>query len=232
MMPHQEARFLLPIFFPVIFIFSDKFKSAGKGFWTIFTVFNLVGFTIFGIFHQGGIIPVLSHIQHEINEPVFCSFYDEHIHCRYSYSLKDKEIDSQFKLRTNLIFYKTYMPPQHLLTMRLGDEGTSAVTFVDLAGAPLNVLQKTVNAYHGVSASAIQSDVMSNAAIFKITPNGEFERTLLVAPSVVDLGPLKARLKIIHQQWGHLNTDYFDRIIQDPIDSLYLNVYTLLDSTD
>ncbi|KAK9720274.1 alpha 1,2 mannosyltransferase, variant 2 [Basidiobolus ranarum] len=90
LMPHQEARFLLPILFPVIFILSDKLKSASRGFWMIFVLFNILGFLIFGIFHQGGIIPVLNHVQHEINEPVFCSFYDEHIHCQYSYSPQDK----------------------------------------------------------------------------------------------------------------------------------------------
>ncbi|KAK9727564.1 alpha 1,2 mannosyltransferase [Basidiobolus ranarum] len=225
-MPHQEPRFLLPIFFPVIFILSDKYKQMSKGFWSLFILFNISGLLIFGILHQGGIIPVISHIQHEIKKSVFCSLYEEHLHCQHSSPLHGNEVDTQFKLRTNVIFYKTYMPPQHLFTIKKGDR----IYLVDLAGASLESLEKTLTSYHGIPSSFMQSANESTGVIFGITDNGEFQRTLVVAPSVVDLGPLRSRLKLIHQQWPHLDTDYLSLTIQNPGDSLYLNVYTLLNT--
>ena len=52
--PHQEPRFLLPLIVPLCSLFGGvALKTPGRR--LIWVVFNLVGFAVFGIAHQGGV---------------------------------------------------------------------------------------------------------------------------------------------------------------------------------
>ena len=58
LIPHQEARFLLPIIPACLSsIRIPKSRTATKSFVTSWLIFNLTLGIIFGIFHQGGVVP-------------------------------------------------------------------------------------------------------------------------------------------------------------------------------
>ncbi|CZT21716.1 related to protein kinase C pathway protein SMP3 [Ramularia collo-cygni] len=55
--PHQEARFLLPAV-PLLLSTVDVPKRASRFWIGIWFLFNILAATLFGIFHQGGAVPV------------------------------------------------------------------------------------------------------------------------------------------------------------------------------
>src|SRR5690606_30552845 len=85
MKPHQEPRFLLPITIPILIECSRSAKLSSKFFKTVWLSFNLVLVVLFGILHQGGVVPAISSLS--------------------SIAVKD----------TCIFAYKTYMPPRYLL---------------------------------------------------------------------------------------------------------------------
>jgi phosphatidylinositol glycan class Z len=81
---HQEPRFLLPLAIPVILQVSRHVRS--KAILALWIVFNIALTILFGLAHQGGVIPTIS------------------------------VLSSPHKTTsTSLYFYKTYMPPRYLL---------------------------------------------------------------------------------------------------------------------
>ncbi|EXX71104.1 hypothetical protein RirG_081480 [Rhizophagus irregularis DAOM 197198w] len=150
---------------------------------------------------------------------------------------------------TNIIFYKTYMPPHHLLGYPKSWRGTNIqVNIYDLAGSSLsnlgNLLSEQV-----LSKSSLVDNIWKGHIIFQQNNKNStnFERTLLVTPSTTELSPLfiesynefisigdhngnkKMRLKLIEQQWPHINFDHLDRIIAK---GMYLNIYLLISFSD
>ena len=93
--PHQEARFLIPLLPLVVLATVIWFKQGlGKPFWVSFVTFNIPLCIIFGLFHQGGVVPCLLHLQ-------------TITHSQTS--------QATAPLRINIVFSHTYMPPHHLL---------------------------------------------------------------------------------------------------------------------
>ena len=65
--PHQEPRFLIPLL-PLIVIFTViSTKSLSKIFIVIFITFNIILAILFGILHQGGLLPCLFKLQTAYN---------------------------------------------------------------------------------------------------------------------------------------------------------------------
>ena len=65
--PHQEPRFLIPLL-PLIVIFTViSTKSLSKIFIIVFIIFNITLAILFGILHQGGLLPCLFKIQTAYN---------------------------------------------------------------------------------------------------------------------------------------------------------------------
>ena len=86
---HQEPRFLIPIIVPVS-ILVGLFQLNSRMFYVIWVLFNLLCCLFYGILHQGGLLPSLTHIrQHIHTSPPFSSHH--------------------------IIFYHTYMPPTYVL---------------------------------------------------------------------------------------------------------------------
>ena len=73
---HQEARFLLPAI-PLL-LSSIQLPSKGKPIWLgIWITFNVLAALVFGIFHQGGVLPTQSWIekQHNIDQVLWWKTY-------------------------------------------------------------------------------------------------------------------------------------------------------------
>lgn len=114
--PHQEARFIIPVFFPLVFIASNALTSGGKWFTRLMVglwIFgNVAGLLFFGFVHQGGVIPALFYLNH---------------------------LDTESK---SVIFYRTYMPPRHVLLMNTTSPKYSVR---DVMGGSLYSLRETLN---------------------------------------------------------------------------------------
>lgn len=97
--PHQEPRFLIPLLPVIVIIISCHCRlGLGKIFLATHIMFNMSLSIIFGIFHQGGVVPCMLHLQNVIS------------HDSISYA------------RTDVVFSSTYMPPKHLLLLKLEDD--------------------------------------------------------------------------------------------------------------
>ena len=110
MQPHQEPRFLVPLLVPVIVLVvnSGFIHRAGRVFLVgrqSYTPINLdsqrclqvvyVGFNValtilFGVLHQGGVVPSLFHVHDLVKHNQHSSI---------------------------VAYWKTYMPPRHLLAI-------------------------------------------------------------------------------------------------------------------
>ncbi|KAL4220103.1 hypothetical protein ACF0H5_020514 [Mactra antiquata] len=89
--PHQEARFLTPLLSFVVICVVTLQQKFSKIFWLLFVMFNLSLSIIFGVLHQGGMIPCLLYIQQY-----------------YKSNINDNNT-------LHVVFSHTYMPPKHLL---------------------------------------------------------------------------------------------------------------------
>eukprot|EP01119_Soliformovum_irregulare_P023944 TRINITY_DN8473_c0_g1_i1.p1 TRINITY_DN8473_c0_g1~~TRINITY_DN8473_c0_g1_i1.p1 ORF type:complete len:522 (+),score=48.31 TRINITY_DN8473_c0_g1_i1:49-1614(+) len=107
MAPHQEPRFLLPLIFPLVVLGADLFfgKKSYRGLTLIWLLFNAALALFYGGVHQAGVVRSLNYI--------------------------DKRISTQGN--PILFYWRTYMPPRHLLS------GKDMVVH-DLKGLPVEAL--------------------------------------------------------------------------------------------
>ncbi|KAI9060016.1 glycosyltransferase family 22 protein [Trametes sanguinea] len=116
--PHQEPRFLTPLLVPMIAmaINNARIFRARRTFMIFWVVANSVLAVLFGVLHQGGVVPSLFRVHDMI------------------YRSSDG-IDSR---NFRIVYWKTYMPPRHLLAVPLKDIDSLKVSISDLAGASAN----------------------------------------------------------------------------------------------
>lgn len=88
--PHQEPRFLTPIMVPLSIVMGATTLWSSVNVRIIWIAFNAVLFVVFGILHQGGIVPAI-----------------------LSTNMSNRSEPPQ-----SIIFYHTYMPPSFLLRRR------------------------------------------------------------------------------------------------------------------
>ncbi|GAA5915898.1 hypothetical protein JCM6882_001754 [Rhodosporidiobolus microsporus] len=151
--PHQEPRFLVPLIVPLAllapyapFLASSRpsAKAPRRIFWTLWLVHSLLFTALFGYLHQGGVLPSLFAINN---------------------ALRDPESALGAKAGVDIVFWRTFMPPRHLLVPPSSDLVTPpAVRVVDLAGAPLAEFFSTLS----VSLSA--SSAYPSSATFLVAP--------------------------------------------------------------
>lgn len=123
--PHQEPRFLLPMIVPMTFLFVCTInKQFYISFFSAWIVFNLLGVAWFGFLHQAGVTPVISILNKQLQYP------DGKIH--------------------QVIFWKTYMPPNHLFGLSIDRKD---VTILDLSGAPFSDVIDHLNSKDKVNIS-------------------------------------------------------------------------------
>lgn len=183
--PHQEPRFLLA--FLVIFVFfvanSGKLLRAGRIFWISWLAINILLTLLFGVLHQGGLVPSL--------------FY-----------LHDRLSISGLVQSSHIIYWKTYMPPRHLLAIAERDVVSGRVNITDLAGASSSSLYKTL--VHPSTVDILLSDKNNVRSYSK-------EATYLVTPF-----PMKASLlrqittcfSLEHRVFPHLDLDHIKESVE------------------
>ncbi|ORX56860.1 Alg9-like mannosyltransferase [Hesseltinella vesiculosa] len=137
-MPHQEARFLVPLLVPLVMLYTwDQSISIGSIlFLLLWFGFNLVTGLIFANMHQGGLVGALSAVQKQTMGIQGCSpLPSGDIACSLS-DVGGPVDTSGYQLNTHVIFYKTYMPPRHLLSIPIAwqQNGPARVLVEDVAG--------------------------------------------------------------------------------------------------
>ncbi|KAI8051653.1 Alg9-like mannosyltransferase family-domain-containing protein [Syncephalis plumigaleata] len=137
LVPHQEARFLLPL---------------------LWILFNTIGAILFGVLHQSGIVPAINHI-YTSSQYSQCSLSKEvnplQLHC-VPVTNDTIAITPNYPRRTKVIFNKTYMPPEHLFLQsnELDILGNSDVNVIDLGGSELSELvSQLITSRHYLSVS-------------------------------------------------------------------------------
>ncbi|KAI0819879.1 Alg9-like mannosyltransferase family-domain-containing protein [Trametes gibbosa] len=123
--PHQEPRFLTPLLVPMIAMATNNVRILQwqRPFLVLWIVANLVLVVLFGILHQGGVVPSLFRV-HDIvyADPPGLDTHD-----------------------VRIIYWKTYMPPRHLLAIPQRDTLSKQVGVLDIAGAsPFSALRTLV----------------------------------------------------------------------------------------
>lgn len=111
--PHQEPRFLIPLLCPLAVLgTAEVFGSRSKKYITVlWIIFNVFGLVFFGFLHQGGVIRAISQIRHDA-------------------------IGATHPQMTEVVFWRTYMPPRHLfLSRKHRVPGEPGFRVHDLAGA-------------------------------------------------------------------------------------------------
>jgi phosphatidylinositol glycan class Z len=132
--PHQEPRFLLPIFVPLCVLIKDRDMLPSNKlrglFLATWVCFNIILLLLFGVLHQGGLVPVLLR----------------------SLSTSDPDISSIF-------LFRTYMPPTFVARKRIpqceeqntespvcvhGDAACPFHSFVDVQDDRVEVLLRRI----------------------------------------------------------------------------------------
>ena len=138
--PHQEPRFLIPLLPFMILLASISTESFSKNFIASFITLNVILTIIFGVMHQGGLIPCILKLQ---------TLYTT-----------DK-ITEDSSVSYNFIFSGTYMPPQFPLLIK-----SSKVKIWDLKGGNFD---KVLNVIQNIKESIGNHDNIETR-IFLITP--------------------------------------------------------------
>ncbi|GAA5839969.1 hypothetical protein JCM11251_006574 [Rhodosporidiobolus azoricus] len=141
--PHQEPRFLVPLIVPLALLAphapfltsaSPKARKQRRAFWVLWLLHTSLFTLLFGYLHQGGLLPALFALNDQLRTPT-------------SY-LGGKDA-------VNIVFWRTFMPPRHLLVPPTGGDFTPpAVRVTDLAGAPLPTLLETLARSFSLSSSS------------------------------------------------------------------------------
>ncbi|KAI9250258.1 hypothetical protein BY458DRAFT_444889, partial [Sporodiniella umbellata] len=63
--PHQEARFLSPLLLPLLLIYTWKQPKLSTSFWIVWAAFNIIATYVFGVVHQGGVVPAMSFLNYQ-----------------------------------------------------------------------------------------------------------------------------------------------------------------------
>ncbi|CAM4747897.1 unnamed protein product [Rotaria magnacalcarata] len=184
--PHQEARFLVPLIFPLILFIVPVLmtKNLHTFLFRIWLAFNTFISIIYGHLHQGGLLPALKCIH---DYPVVSSNVTPIV------TNANKKI---------LITYHTYMPPGYLVTSMSKSvyEHKLQTIVIDLKGARCEELDFTIERiFHEYSTN--------NNQVFVLLPN--ISQTYLI-----DWKQAKYSFDLIKQFEPHLDLDHgFEELI-------------------
>ncbi|XP_013789266.1 GPI mannosyltransferase 4-like [Limulus polyphemus] len=180
--PHQEPRFLISLLMPLAFLCSEMVFN--KFFFTFFWCFTNVLCTIFfGFLHQGGLVPCLLNLQ--------------------------KIVD--LKARDNhVVFFHTYMPPQHLMRSYLIDDHQSNIQIHDLAGGGTEELKAKIS-------TLLNDPQNKNTFVYLVIPGTLKNITNEMLKKSKDKGLFKIELETIGKFFPHLS-------MEDPPHLQHLNI--------
>ncbi|OBZ90496.1 GPI mannosyltransferase 4 [Choanephora cucurbitarum] len=232
-MPHQEARFLCPLLVPLVLMYNWDQPVLPIPFFIAWLLFNLITTCIFGLVHQGGVVPALNFVQRFSSgiqechlagaDELACTLLPNH-----------ESIPTDFELTTHVVFYKTYMPPRHLLTIPL-DNTTHQIRVTDLS-SDFDALVEVLERRPGVP---LRRHSKNKVEIDFVRSREGFERTLLVTPGFVDLPKIENhRYLLVHKLGPHVSFDDFDKLTEvmsesdSPEGQMSLDVYLMLSEKD
>ena len=112
--PHQEPRFLVPLIVPLVLSIPNN-NNPSKLFLVFHFFFNFSLTLFFSFFHQAGIVPSLLYVCSDL--------------------IKQQPQNHLF----NLVYFKTYMPPNFLFSSCY-----SSINLIDLAGSSVHLLYSTL----------------------------------------------------------------------------------------
>ena len=125
---HQEPRYILPAIFPLSLLVTNiliEHRSLMHVFGWTWIGFNILLLCVFGLLHQGGVVPCISYLHQKVH------------------SLPKTTLGWSFCL----IFWQTYMVPQHLLAIpKVNNSSNIRVKLYDFAGASTNEVENLINA--------------------------------------------------------------------------------------
>ncbi|KAI8374421.1 Alg9-like mannosyltransferase family-domain-containing protein [Radiomyces spectabilis] len=96
LMPHQEARFLAPMLVPLVLLVAWHQRRLPVAFWLLWVVFNIATLYIFGVLHQGGIVPAMAYLQGQVTKVGNCHLLDSsHLTCQLGLSTRTHAMQVQ-----------------------------------------------------------------------------------------------------------------------------------------
>ncbi|KAG0748347.1 hypothetical protein G6F62_002538 [Rhizopus arrhizus] len=231
--PHQEARFLCPLLVPLVIIYSWKRPTLSTSFWISWFLFNVIATYVFGVIHQGGLVPTMRFLHHQTKGIHDCHVLrNEDLACRIGANT-DEIID--YNLTTKLLFYKTYMPPQHLLVNPLEVKDNHQVNILDFSSRHEDLIQELEQS----SGVVLRRHAQNEIEFAKTNTKNKYERTLFITPSYVILPKIpNHRYMLIASFSPHVGFDDIDKIISrieetnSPETQINLNVFLLLSDKD
>ena len=155
--PHQEPRFLIPLLPPIIIFTVTSTKSLSKIFIIVFIIFNITLAILFGILHQGGLLPCLYKLQtaynNQINKHSIASQINKHS--------DGDQINKHSNISYEFVFAHTYMPPKFPLLLH-----NSNINILDLKGCDEATLVRSLLK----NLNSFKEHNQENYRLFLITP--------------------------------------------------------------
>ena len=126
---HQEPRYISPIILAMSFVVAwtlDRRPMLWRKFIQFWVIFNAALIAWFGFVHQGGITPSLSHLNNEIH-------------------LGKKTPYIEPCAKYNILFWYTYMAPEHLISARK-DADSKQIMLHNLGSLPTQNVTELIEA--------------------------------------------------------------------------------------
>ncbi|CEP12647.1 hypothetical protein [Parasitella parasitica] len=227
--PHQEARFLCPLLVPLVLVYTWKQVKLPASFWIVWLLFNVITTYIFGVVHQGGIVPAMGFLQRQTTSIHDCHVLDNgDLTC--TVGANNTSDTNGFDVTTNLVFYKTYMPPRHLLVDSLKNKNTH-INIFDFSSRLDEVVTK-LESSPGVVLRKHQSGKPEIDFAKTNIPNA-FERTIFILPSFIPLPKVENHRYLMMASYSpHIGFDDMDKMMEgasemnSPESQMSLNVMT------
>ncbi|KAI0719705.1 Alg9-like mannosyltransferase family-domain-containing protein [Fomitopsis betulina] len=121
---HQEPRVLTPLLVPFVLIVArtTQIRRMGRAFWIPWVVSNVVLSIVFGIFHQGGVIPSLMNL---------------HDHLGHINRTAPPDFNGTL---ASVVYWKTYPPQWHMLVLSVEEVASGKFKLRDLKDTPSSQL--------------------------------------------------------------------------------------------
>jgi phosphatidylinositol glycan class Z len=217
MAPHQEPRFILPLLAPLAILSEQYYNSTW--FKAVWALFNVILFLLFGVLHQGGVMPSLMSVSNVLSAPT--------------------------DLPRAVFYYHTYMPPTFASRMRISHttpcnaerEFCNSECSIESLSCIINV---PIVDLKGSSAEsllvAIEESLSSGSKVESKTK----ERVYLVSPPIrmgdVVIYPNECSLgtsfscERVESHWPHLTTEDFppfEGSIRNVLSNFNLGIYEI-----
>ncbi|KAJ1925158.1 alpha 1,2 mannosyltransferase [Tieghemiomyces parasiticus] len=238
--PHQEPRFLLPMLPSVVIATQGFVTRTGSTFWRLWLAFNALLLIVFGVAHQGGVVPVLNYIQTSTLGHSQCAMVTDGFY-RCTRGLQPGVITpspavpltESAPVFTRAVFYRTFMPPPHLLAQPAA-AGPESFELVDLAGRSRAEFMAYLEAAGPRDPRGhLSADYWTHHTVYRRhTDADRWDRTLLVYPAstkftAAEERALRERSFRVFTANPHVNFDDIGTVLKHPFTAASLVVRQL-----